>query len=157
MKACVVRHTMQFSFMPVSWLVFSRSFQVKSFMGRFFILARGFSALGLWGQLLQPWHKQEQENILRSVGIRVERGEPIRKGLYRGSYKTIGDPEHMKIIELYVEDELSIGRIAEKLGRSNKSVHDHVKHHNSSIERSGFCPKCRRAKSEHEKTIAKRQ
>jgi len=30
-----------------------------------------------------PWHKQERENILKSVGVSCEYGEPIEKGEYR--------------------------------------------------------------------------
>ena len=49
------------------------------------------------------FHKQEKENILRSVGIRVEYGEPIQRGAYRGKYKTLGDSEHNEIIKFYLD------------------------------------------------------
>jgi len=39
---------------------------------------------------------------LKACGIKVEYGEQVEAGQYRGSFKTVGDEEHAKIIELYV-------------------------------------------------------
>ena len=51
-----------------------------------------------------PWHKQERENILKACGVKVEYGEPVDMGKYRGTHSTVGDPEHAEIIRLYVEE-----------------------------------------------------
>lgn len=122
----------------------------------FMILSRkGSLGYGIFPEV--SWHKQEHENILKKLRITVEYKEPVRKGLYRGSYKTIGDEEHIAIMRLYIQDELSMNKISEKLGRSAKSVFGHIKRHNASVERSGFCPICQRGNSPLEKVIAKRQ
>ncbi len=47
-------------------------------------------------------------------------------------------------------------RIAEKLDRSTASVQSHIKQHNRAVDRSGFCPLCRRVKGELEDQLAKR-
>jgi hypothetical protein len=103
-----------------------------------------------------PWHKQERENILKAVGVSVEYGEPIERGEYRGTHTTVGDPEHAEIIKLYVDEGLSMNKIAEKLGRSSKVPHDHIHQHNASVEGAGFCPACRRVMSKFDKTLARR-
>jgi len=121
----------------------------------FIILSRrGSIGLGEFAEI--PWHKQERENILRSVGVKVEYGEPIEQGDYRGKFKTVGDKEHAQIIHLYTGEDLSLDRIARKLGRSSRTPHKHINKHNSSVERSGFCPSCRRVKGQHEAEIAVR-
>ena len=101
------------------------------------------------------WHKQERENILKAVGIKIEYGEPVREGKYRGKFKTIGDEEHAEIIRLYLDGGLSMARIAEELNRSTASIKMHIDRHNESIEKMGYCPACRRVKSslEGEKAV----
>jgi len=101
------------------------------------------------------WHKKEAENILKAVGIHVEYGEIPKTAKYRGSYKTIGDEEHAEIIRLYLDEGLSMARIAEELNRSSASVKMHIDRHNKSIEKMGYCPACRRVKSslEGEKAV----
>ena len=72
-----------------------------------------------------------------------------------GTFQSIGDVEHMKIMELYAE-RLGHNKIHEQLGRSTKSLHDHVKKHNAAVERSGFCANCRRATGEYSNKVVKR-
>ena len=120
----------------------------------FIILSRG-GAVGV-GEFPYPeWHKKERENILKAVGIKVEYGEPIEKGEYRGVYRTVGDEEHSRIVELYLQG-YSMNRISVELGRSTKTVKDHIDQHNLAVERSGFCPACRRVGSKHEGELARR-
>ena len=88
------------------------------------------------------WHKQEGENILKAVGISVEYGEPIKKGEYRGTHNTVGDKEHAEMIKLYMEEGLSMNRIAEKLERSSRIPFTIIHKHNARVEGSGFCPAC---------------
>jgi len=122
----------------------------------FMILSRR-GCLGYGTFPFHEWHKMEQENILKKLDIKLEYTEQVRKGLYRGSYRTIGDEEHISIIRLYVEDDLSMNKIAEKLGRSAKSIYGHITRHNNNVETSGFCPICRRGKSRFDEVAAKRQ
>ena len=102
------------------------------------------------------WHKEEKENIMRAVGVKCEYGEPVFKGEDRGIYKTVGDREHADIIKLYLNDDLGMSKIAEKLGRSSASVHSHIKRHNRAVRRSGFCAPCRRVKASFESDLAER-
>ena len=103
-----------------------------------------------------PWHKRERETILKAVGIKVEYGEPIEAGAYRGKFMTVGDKEHAEIIRCYIEEKLGIHKISKKMHRSTKTVWDHIKDHNRSVERSSFCPSCRRVSSKFEIEVAKR-
>jgi transposase-like protein len=69
---------------------------------------------------------------------------------------TVGDHEHLEIIRLYVEEGLSMNKIAEKLGRSPRVPFKHIHQYNSKVEGAGFCPSCRRVKSGLDKTLAKK-
>jgi len=89
--------------------------------------------------------------------LKVKFEEVPEEGGYRGKYKTISDREHSQIISLYVEEELSIDKIARQLGRSTKSVHDYLIKHDSNIDRLGYCPRCRRAKGKFETVKARRE
>jgi hypothetical protein len=92
-----------------------------------------------------------------SVGVSCEYGEPIEKGEYRGTHTTVGDQEHATIIRLYVDEGLSMNKIADKLGRSSRVPYKHIHQHNSKVEGAGFCPACRRVKSNLDKTLARRK
>jgi hypothetical protein len=48
-----------------------------------------------------------------------------------------------------------MNEIARKLKRPSKTVLDHVHNHNNAIARSGFCPICRRVRSNLESHEAK--
>jgi len=117
-------------------------------------LSRG-GAVGVGEFNEVPWHKQEKENILKAVGVKCDYGEPVEKGEYRGIYKTVGNEEHAEIVSLYVEG-YSMNKIAYECGRSTKTVHDHISVHNRAVERSGFCPDCRRVKSRYDSMLAVR-
>jgi hypothetical protein len=121
----------------------------------FIILSRGGSVgIGEFKEI--PWHKQERENILKAVGVKVEYGEPIEKGEYRRTHSTVGDLEHAEIIKLYVDEGLSMNKIAEKLGRSSRVPYKHIHQHNSKVEGAGFCPSCRRLKSSFDSVLVSR-
>lgn len=124
---------------------------------QFFIILSRTGAIGIGRFKPVSWHKQERENILKAVGVRVERGEAIEQGEYRGTHTTVGDPEHADIIKLYVHEGLSMNRIAEKLGRSSRTPCVVIKKHDAAIGGAGFCPSCRRVKSNLDKSLAKRK
>lgn len=96
-----------------------------------------------------PWHKQEKEDILKAVGVKVECGEELKQGMKRGTFTTVGDKEHTEIIRLYVEENLGMVRIGEQLERSSRTISDHVHNHNDAVHRSGFCPLCKRADADY--------
>jgi len=129
---------------------------IRNMPRQFFIILSKGGAVGIGEFKEIPWHKQERENILKSVNVSVEYGEPIEKGEYRGTHMTVGDQEHAEIIKLYIDEGLSMNKIAEKLGRSSRVPFKHIHQHNSKVEGAGFCPACRRVKSQLAKTLAKR-
>jgi hypothetical protein len=120
---------------------------------RFIVLSRtGAIGYGVFPEV--PWHKQEKEDILKSVGIEISYGEPVEQGKSRGARgSTIGDKEHSQIIEMYVGG-LSMNKISVQTKRSTKSIKDHIDNHNAALERAGFCASCRRVKSKYEREQA---
>jgi len=101
------------------------------------------------------WHKEEKENIAKAVGLKIEYGVELEQPKDMGTFKSIGDKEHMQIMELYAGG-LGYNKIHEQLNRSTKALHDHVKKHNSAVERSGFCAICRRAGGEYSGQVVSR-
>jgi hypothetical protein len=123
---------------------------------QYFIMISKTGSLGL-GEFPYPeWHKIEKENVLSNVGIKVEYGEPIFEGEYKGTFRTVSDKEHVEMIRLYIEENLGLNKIAEMLGRSSRTPLTQIQRHNNSLERSGFCPACRRTKGTHECSIAQK-
>ena len=43
----------------------------------------------------------KKENILFSVGIKVEYEEPLYEGEYKGMFRTVGDKEHAEMMTLH--------------------------------------------------------
>lgn len=113
----------------------------------FIIVSRG-GALGLGEFPKIEWHKQERENILRSVGVKVEYGEEIEYGESKGAFTTVGDEEHARIIEAYC-NKTGMHKIAKALNRSTATVHGQISSHDEAIERNGFCARCKRMKTEY--------
>jgi len=116
---------------------------------------RGGIAYGVFP--FHEWHKKEQEDILKSVGVKVEHGEALQEPLLKGTFKTVGDKEHAEITRLYIEDSLGMKVIAQKLERSPATINSHLRAHNQAINRTGSCGKCRRTKSKYESTIGERK
>lgn len=106
-------------------------------------------ALGLGDFSFHDWHKAEKENILKAVGIKVEYGEELNEGEYRGTSRTVSDMEHAEIIRLYIEKGLSYEKIAEQLNRSSRTPMLHIQRHNKAVDRSGFCLVCKRINSKY--------
>jgi hypothetical protein len=122
---------------------------VRHMPNKFFFIMSAKGPLGIGKFPCPPWHKQEREDILKAVGVRVEAGDSIDYGTSRGTFKTVGDREHTDIINTYFEG-LSMGRIAKKLDRSAATVHAQIHSHNESIDKMSYCSECRRLKGIHE-------
>jgi hypothetical protein len=120
----------------------------------FCLVCRG-GPLGIGLFPYHSWHKVEKENIVKNVGLKIEYGKELKRPKDMGTFKSIGDKEHMQIMELYAEG-LGYNKIHEKLNRSTKSLRDHVIKHNSSVNRSGFCAICKRAEGEYSRKVVKR-
>jgi len=65
-------------------------------------------------------------------------------------YRTVGDQEHTDIINGYLDERLSMGKLAEKLNRSAATIPAQIQAHNRSIDKLGYCQECRRLKGKHE-------
>jgi hypothetical protein len=128
---------------------------IRNMPQQFFLIVSRKGAVGLGEFPAISWHKREKEHILKSVGVSVEYGEVEETGDYRGTYSTLGDREHAEIITLYLEG-LSMAKVAAAKSRSTKTIHDHINRHDRSVQRSGFCPACRRVRSPHEATKARK-
>lgn len=123
---------------------------------QFLLLSRkGAIGYGIFPEV--KWHKREKENILHELGITVTYGEPLKESILKGTFRTVGDQEHAEIIRLYVEEELSMNRISEKLKRSPRTPMVHIQAHNQSVNRSGFCSACKRVGSKYYSVLAKRK
>jgi hypothetical protein len=120
-----------------------------------FLLCCRNGNLGLGHFPFHEWHKVEKENIVKNVGLKIEYGKELKAAQDMGTYKSIGDKEHLEIISLYAAG-LGYNKLSGKLGRSTKSLHDHVTKHNDSVERSGFCAICKRAEGEYSCKAVKR-
>ena len=131
----------------LSWLygyfspAFVRNMPNKSFL---YVSRRGPLGIGVFPY--HTWHKEERENILSSVGVKVEYGEVTDLGIDREDYKTVGDKEHIQIVEGYHNGE-SMNKLADRLGRSTKTISDHVHGHDKEVLKGGFCSVCKKLKS----------
>jgi len=112
----------------------------------FIVIARTGS-LGIGTFPYHEWHKQEKEDILASVGLKVEYGEVLHEAENRGLFKTVSDKEHADMITAYLEENMSMRAIALKLGRSTRTPLEHIHSHNAAVARSGFCAVCKRVES----------
>lgn len=102
------------------------------------------------------WHKQERENILANLGIKVESIEGMQPSYDMNRYKTVSDKEHVTIIESVASktvrkrhgidsEKKSQRAMAKELGRSPSTMTTQVAKHNDEVHRIGYCIQCRRA------------
>jgi len=129
---------------------------VRNMPPQYFFMVAKTGALGLGQFPYNTWHKEEKEDILSNVGIKVEYGEMLEEAQSRGTYLTVSDKEHSEIIRIYIEEGLGYAAIAERLHRSSRTPHEHVEAHNKAVERSGFCAACKRAKGQYLNAVATR-
>ncbi len=117
---------------------------------------KGGIGLGVFNEI--PWHKQEKEDIKKEVGVYVEHGEgDLDYGTNKGKFNTIGDPEHVEIVEAYhygLEDmkngkvrtrTIGMHKIGKKLRRSPSSIRNQLIKHDEAVKRTGWCAVCKRA------------
>ena len=136
-----------YSFFDPKWI---RSMKPWEFA---LVCRKGPLAVGLFPY--HSWHKVEKEDIVSKVGLKIEYGVELEQPKDMGSFKSVGDKEHLEIVSLYAEG-LGYNKLSEKLGRSTKTVHSHVHKHNDAVNRSGFCATCRRAGGEYSGQVVKR-
>lgn len=114
---------------------------------RFIIISKN-GGIGYGVFPFPEWHKRERENILQSVGIKVEYGEVLKEAENKGLFKTVSDKEHSEIVSMYAEG-LGMLAIAQKKVRSTRTIHEHMVNHNSAVKRAGFCSSCKRINSRY--------
>jgi len=93
---------------------------------------------------LPSWHKKEKEHMLDLFGIKCIHGDVPNLG--KGGQ--VSDYEHVDIIKRRYESHASMESIANKLGRSSRTVHMHIMHHNRMVSMAGECDKCAALKCE---------
>ena len=131
-----------------AWLQYAKPYQ-------FAVLSRrGDVGVGVFP--LTTWHVKEGEGIVNALKIEVKFEEQPHKGKHRGTYQTVGDKEHAQIIQLYVVERLSMGVLAARFGRSSGTIKMQVDAHNDAVNKIGYCPRCKRAGSSQESTLAVR-
>jgi hypothetical protein len=113
-----------------------------------FIIIPKTGALGLGQFPYHTWHKEEKEDILANVGLKVEYGEVLEQGENKGLWNTVGDKEHSEIVNAYCEG-MGMQNIARQKDRSTRTIQVHIVNHNSAVVRAGFCAACKRAGSLH--------
>ena len=111
---------------------------------RFIIVSRD-GPIGDGYSELPYWHKQEKENLLDLFGIKPTHGDVPNLGEKGGQ---VGDYEHVDIIKRRQETHASMESIANKLGRSSRTVHMHIEHHNRMVSMTGECDRCARVRGE---------
>jgi len=131
------------------------SFMQRMKPNQFVMLSRK-GDLGVGVFPLTEWHLREGEGILSKIGLKITFEEKPMEAISRGTFKTIGDVEHTQIIEMYIEKEMSMREIAKQLDRSSASILMQIDKHNLAIEKMGYCPMCRRAKSKFENIKAEK-
>jgi hypothetical protein len=129
---------------------------VRKMPQQYFIMVTRSGALGLGEFPYNPWHKEEKEDILSNLGIKVNYGELLEEAKSRGTYLTVSDKEHVDIIRLHVEENKGAAAIAETLHRSSRTPLLHIQAHNKAVERSGFCGACKRARGQYFNIIVTR-
>jgi hypothetical protein len=114
-----------------------------------FLLLTSAGSHGIGTFPYHTWHKHPGEDILTSVGIKVEHSEEMvdSKPDYR-----VGDTVHSDIIKMKNEGRPH-SAVAEQQNVSKSTVYSQLKYHNEHVQKSGECDKCRRAKSELAKSL----
>ena len=112
-------------------------------------------SLGVGHFPYHEWHKEEKENIVANVGLKIEYGLELKQPKDMGDFKTVGDKEHMQIVSLYAEGN-GYAKIHERLDRSTKTIFEHIHKHNDAVDRSGLCVTCRRAGGEYSGKVIKK-
>jgi len=107
---------------------------------------RGPIAIGLFDK--PYWHKEEKENLFKELGIQIKYGEVPQVGVGI----RLSDWDHAEIIKAYVETGTA-SETQRVCGRARDTVYRHIRKHNLSIKRRGFCDRCRRVKGQYAEQI----
>ncbi len=123
----------------------------RSFAGlgpQYFAILTSKANIGLGDFDYPQFHKIPGEDLMQQFDIRPEFGDVIELS----DSQTVGDAEHAEMMKLYIEDELSMQRVAAIVNRSSGTVMGHINRHNMGIARKKVCMKCKRVNSGFETT-----
>lgn len=109
-----------------------------------FLLVTGAGSHGVGSFPYHNWHKLPGENILAATDIQVEHSDEMVES--KEDHR-VGDEKHAQMMELRVEG-MPFEQIGKQVGVSSRTPHTHRIAHNEDIELKGYCPRCKRAKSE---------
>jgi hypothetical protein len=123
-----------------------------------FVCLSRWGGVGLGAFKLGEWHKRPRENLLKKLGVKVEFSEEVTLSESKGSRNldAVTDEQHIRIIEGYMAEGLSMAKVGAVVGRSPSTVHSELTRHNEALERSGWCAICKRMGSQLFKTKAER-
>lgn len=121
-----------------------------------FIVLTTNSSIGFGGFPEIPWHKQEKEHLLNVLDIRVEHGEALKEAQDKGTFLTISDKEHVKLIDDYALGD-SMKTLSKKMSRSSGTISTHVHQHDYEVEQTGYCSRCSRAAGRNKNAKVLRQ
>jgi transposase-like protein len=88
--------------------------------------------------------------------VHVAFEEAPEKPLDKGRFKTVGDTEHSVIVAAYIEESYGMVKLAKRMGRSPTTINNVIDEHNSSVEKVGYCPACRRVKGAYAEKAARK-
>jgi len=115
------------------WLysIFDPRFFVRLRKGEFVIEAKE-GPVGVGASEYQPWHKREEENIIRELGATIT---------YEGAGSVTDEETHRTIVEMYAAG-LTYRDIADHVGLSASSCWEQVREHNKRVGEDGECALC---------------
>lgn len=93
---------------------------------------------------------------MKQLGIRVEHGEPLKEAQDKGTFLTISDVEHVRLIDDYALGD-SMKTLSKKMSRSSGTISQHVHQHDDEVQRNGYCSRCARAAGRNKNVKVLRQ
>jgi len=114
---------------------------------QFFVCLTNKGAIGAGWFRYPKWHKEERENLLTKLDIKIEYGDIPDYG--DPNRNTVSDFEHAQIIQLYIAEGWSMNDISKRLKRSKETVVRHIHMHDEEIASKGECLRCKRAGSKY--------
>lgn len=87
------------------------------------------------------WHKEEREDIVKEIGLKIEYNEEINYG--DPNKNVVSDFEHADIIRKYLEIK-NMHKVGKALKRSSSTIRDHIQKHDDDAIQRGECRICKR-------------
>lgn len=117
-----------------------------------FVILTDNAAIGTGTFGLPKFHKEEGVDLLRELGMDVEKGTKPEES----SLQKVGDREHGTIVLEYHKGK-TMAQVSELTKRSTWTVSHHVKTHNKMVRQMGYCAQCQRAGAECATDIIERE